>query len=101
MEIFGQILFRPIREWAKRRSNEIGPLHVADMESTTFFDLNLRLGQPYLYVHQGACEHLMVFCDLRLMNAADKQDMSLYPISILHKFQMRTVCCVCKIYTAK
>ena len=35
------------------------------METTHFIDLTARLGQPYVYVHQGDCEHIVVLSDLR------------------------------------
>ena len=37
----------------------------ADMATTHIRDLNVRLNQPYAYVHQGDCEHVIVFKDLR------------------------------------
>lgn len=30
-----------------------------------------RLGYPYVYLHQGSCEHVFFFTDLRLMDAQD------------------------------
>ena len=37
----------------------------ADMASTKFEDIELRLGYPYLYCHHGNCEHLVIFSDIR------------------------------------
>uniref|UniRef100_A0A914WDT0 snRNA-activating protein complex subunit 3 n=1 Tax=Plectus sambesii TaxID=2011161 RepID=A0A914WDT0_9BILA len=90
-----------VREWARRRSKEIGPFRVADMARTRFSDLRLRMGQPYLYLHQGSCEHLIVVSDIRLMDVEDNQDVSAYPLSILQKYKKRTACYGCKMYTAK
>ena len=35
------------------------------MEETKFEDLKIKLGYPYVYTHQGNCEHLLIFRDLR------------------------------------
>jgi snRNA-activating protein complex subunit 3 len=52
-----------IREWAA--SHKLGPFQTALMENTKFEDLTVRLGYPYVYQHQGSCEHLIVFSDVR------------------------------------
>jgi len=90
-----------IRDWCSKRTKDLGPFHSTQMENYTFADLNMRLGQPYLYLHQGTCEHLMVFADVRLMHPEDCQDPQQYPIQISCKMKKRTACCACKIYTAK
>lgn len=58
-------LFRVIIEWSTKGDRGLGSFKNAKMEATTFEDLTLRLGQPYLYQHQGSCEHLMVISDIR------------------------------------
>ena len=45
----------------------MGPFQATSMQGVRFQDLTIRLGQPYLYVHQGNCEHLLVFSDLRFV----------------------------------
>lgn len=49
----------------------IGILNSRKMEETTFIDLNIRIGQPYLYVHQGNCEHNIVFTEVRMVTESD------------------------------
>lgn len=58
-------IFSTIRTWAKK-FDYIGPMHVKQMSETRIGDLICRLGQPYVYIHQGVCEHLIVFNDLCL-----------------------------------
>uniref|UniRef100_A0A6G1SE50 snRNA-activating protein complex subunit 3 n=1 Tax=Aceria tosichella TaxID=561515 RepID=A0A6G1SE50_9ACAR len=48
-----------------RVSRGIGPFERAQMEKTNFEDLIIRLGYPYLYLHQGNCEHLFCISDIR------------------------------------
>jgi hypothetical protein len=38
------------------------------MQDTTFADLTLRVGAPYLYCHQGDCQHIIMVTDVRLIN---------------------------------
>lgn len=35
------------------------------MEDTRFVDLTIKVGFPYLYCHQGDCEHLVIITDIR------------------------------------
>jgi len=55
-----------IAEWAKETSTAIpANAKAVDMDKCCFNDLKVRLGCPYVYLHQGACEHLVVFKDIR------------------------------------
>ena len=63
----------PIRKWAEDPKREVGPFNVDTMETTRLDSLTLRLGYPYLYVHQGNHEHLMSFVDIRLLSSTDPQ----------------------------
>ncbi|KAL5481985.1 hypothetical protein EMCRGX_G022263 [Ephydatia muelleri] len=58
----------------------------ADMASTKFEDIELRLGYPYLYCHHGNCEHLVIFSDIRMLNVLDSRTRADYPLltSIWH-----------------
>ena len=35
------------------------------MNTTKFEDLTIQLGKPYVFVHQGDCEHEITFVDAR------------------------------------
>jgi hypothetical protein len=37
----------------------------ANMEDTVWEDLKVRIGVPYLYCHQGECEHRVIITDIR------------------------------------
>ena len=54
-----------IVDWANQDDVSVGPFTSQSMQEVTFSQLTLRLGQPYLFTHQGNCEHLIVFTDLR------------------------------------
>lgn len=53
--------FRPIREFMARKKKDFDKFYVKDMDGICILDLKLRLGQPYIYLHQGFCEHLYLF----------------------------------------
>lgn len=48
-----------------RVSKGVGPFEGRKMEDCKFEDLKFRLGCPYLYLHQGDCEHLFTISDIR------------------------------------
>lgn len=52
-----------VQKWMS--SKNIDPGNVKSMHETVLKDLPLRLGYPYLYMHQGKCEHLITFTDAR------------------------------------
>ncbi|KAH7966498.1 hypothetical protein HPB49_016860 [Dermacentor silvarum] len=91
-----------IIEWAKDPHREIGPFKTADMEKTKLADLELRLGYPYVYVHQGYCEHLVVFSDMRVLHPHDSQHRLDYPMALKSfSFGRRVFCMLCHQSTAK
>jgi len=56
----------PILAWAAKHAEDIStPITVsAAGMATTFGELHLQLHVPYLYCHQGECEHHMIFTDV-------------------------------------
>lgn len=58
-------LLRTIIEWSESHDRGYGKFQTAKMEDFTFNDLYIKLGFPYLYCHQGDCEHVVVITDIR------------------------------------
>nr|KAF6487554.1 small nuclear RNA activating complex polypeptide 3 [Rousettus aegyptiacus] len=58
-------LSRTIIEWSESHDRGYGKFQTAKMEDFTFNDLHIKLGFPYLYCHQGDCEHVVVITDIR------------------------------------
>lgn len=52
-----------IRKWGEGKN--FGPFDVKKMEDTRLDSLSVRFCYPWLYQHQGNCEHLIVFNDAR------------------------------------
>ena len=50
-----------------------------DISQTKFLDLDLHLGLPYVFMHQGGCEHLVVVEQIRLFHPGDEPRASNYP----------------------
>ncbi|EGT34867.1 hypothetical protein CAEBREN_17858 [Caenorhabditis brenneri] len=82
-----------IRTWAAKR-NYLGPMHVASMADMKLGDLYCRLGQPYVYIHQGVCEHLIVFNDLFLRD--ESHDKVEFPRRLVERNFRRIACDICK-----
>ncbi|KAH0519948.1 snRNA-activating protein complex subunit 3 [Microtus ochrogaster] len=62
---------RTIIEWSESHDRGYGKFQTARMEDFTFNDLNIKLGFPYLYCHQGDCEHVVVITDIRWVTNND------------------------------
>nr|CAB3266425.1 snRNA-activating protein complex subunit 3-like [Phallusia mammillata] len=95
-------LSKNILKWAKENETSVPEnCNELSMGDCTFNDLKLRLGYPYLYCHQGNCEHLVVFKDIRLLNSSDCQSRSAYPIAV-SRAKFRTFPCkLCNLYLPK
>ncbi|XP_076443778.1 snRNA-activating protein complex subunit 3-like [Babylonia areolata] len=92
----------PILKWAVEKQHEnLDLFRTAKMEDTLFMDLNIQLGVPYLYQHQGHCEHIIVFTDIRLLHCDDPQDVTLYPYLLSETVNKRTVCRSCQMDSAR
>ncbi|KFD58368.1 hypothetical protein M514_00594, partial [Trichuris suis] len=91
----------PILKWAEGRLGSVGPFSTARMEETTFDDLNIRLGQPYVYIHQGNCEHLVVISNIHFAHEEDPQDVSWYPIDFTRRAKTIVHCDICQDSYAK
>ena len=85
-----------IINWASNPDRKTGPFKKSTM-SETFADLTIQLGYPYLYVHQGNCEHMLVFSDLRLANSHDSTTLSDYPKFIHSNRRPHINCIFCKV----
>lgn len=96
-----QDLSKVIRDWASDPRRKIGPFKTAVMEDTCIKDLTLRLGYPYVYVHQGDHEHLITFVEDRLLSADDSQRPSSYPFERSTGMIHSKMCMVCTTFIAK
>ncbi|NP_957409.1 snRNA-activating protein complex subunit 3 [Danio rerio] len=94
-----QDISKVIKEWT--RSRDFPDFKTARMEDTSFNDLQMKVGFPYLYTHQGDCEHVVVLTDVRLVHQDDCLDIKLYPL-ITHKHRVMTrKCSVCHLYISR
>ncbi|XP_054723027.1 snRNA-activating protein complex subunit 3-like isoform X1 [Uloborus diversus] len=90
----------PVIQWSKT-GTDVMEMQKGSMENTKFKDLKLRLGYPYLYNHQGNCEHLLVFSDMRLLSDEDVKNKNAYPMLVTARHNKRIFCMVCKIFDAR
>ncbi|KAJ1724660.1 hypothetical protein LPJ53_001088 [Coemansia erecta] len=97
---------RVILEWAndperQEKNPKLRGLQSRLMDGARFLDLSIRLKQPYTFVHQGDCEHVMIFTDLRLLGPKDDQYVENYPKQIFRTRHMRHKCRMCSAYPAQ
>lgn len=92
-----------ILKWLEKCSKEagIGKLTKCPtpMEEVQFADLTIQLGYPYLFVHSGDCEHLLVFKDIKLW--AGRPPAYLYPIPLRSRPATQIKCGLCHLNVAK
>ncbi|KAJ1968137.1 hypothetical protein H4R35_006511 [Dimargaris xerosporica] len=103
----------PIREWAQQEPRRYDPkfnaLQTQSMSDLTFAQLsNLQLHYPYYFLHQGDCEHVIVFDNVRMLNPLDSepvqalpQQRSAYPRLTFQCFLQRYKCRMCKVAPAQ
>ena len=91
---------KTIMEWAKDPGRGYRSLQSRKMEENTFLDLSVRIGQPYLYTHQGDCEHVIIFSDIRLVQPDDCQDYAKYPILTQQSHSRKIKCRVCQAHVS-
>ena len=95
----------PIMNWVGENQRFAQPAYgiysKRKMEATTFNDLSLSVGVPYLFCHRGNCEHVMIFHDIRLLHSDDELNKRAYPLQTFQHKIRRKKCRVCDIYPAK
>lgn len=89
----------PIREWAIKR--KIGDFPKKDMSEVRLQDLVIKLGYPEVYIHQGNCEHVFLFSEIRLVGPNDPLRMSRYPCSTAIAQNQTVYCTTCAEFSAK
>ncbi|CAG0919096.1 unnamed protein product [Notodromas monacha] len=66
------------------------------MDDTTFDSLRLRIGYPYLYLHDSTCHHIVIVSLVRLYNKVDDWRLKAhYPAVRRHCRFARRVCQIC------
>ncbi|XP_044729359.1 snRNA-activating protein complex subunit 3 [Chrysoperla carnea] len=68
-----------VMEFSKNLNYGVGPFKKELMDNVLFKDLKLKLGYPYMYQHQGDCEHLFTISDIRLIHSSDSLCSEDYP----------------------
>ncbi|ETO37015.1 hypothetical protein RFI_00047, partial [Reticulomyxa filosa] len=99
-------IYIPIVDWCRSASDgeiwkRLGVFRQEDMNRTRFFDLNLRLGSHYLFVHQGNCEHIIVVTSIRMAHRSDPVNIFAYPFTSFQQLLRRQKCYVCEMFPAK
>lgn len=91
---------KEIKAWAEKQP-DVRELKSGTMEETRFIDLEgIRLGFPYVYQHFGACEHVFLFSDVRVITPLDNRILSDYPyLHLLNNFR-NVSCDICALYEA-
>ncbi|XP_037774200.1 snRNA-activating protein complex subunit 3-like [Penaeus monodon] len=80
--------------------NILGEMRAESMSETTFLDLKVRLGYPYVFLHQGNCEHIIIFTDIRLHHQNDVPDPQRFPLLRGQASKLSVKCVICSLNLA-
>ncbi|KAL5970966.1 snRNA-activating protein complex subunit 3 [Taenia solium] len=83
-------------EWQDNRKEKANETYSAStMADRVLGDLTVTLGKPYLFLHQGNCEHVIIFTTMRLTDRTCAQSVSAYPKCTGKAPQRRMSCEAC------
>lgn len=77
-----------------------GLVQVSSMETTNIANITCQIGTPYLFMHQGSCQHLLVVTDIRMPSSVDVDCRKMYPLIVFQGKLRRRKCFLCDTYTA-
>ncbi|PVU94888.1 hypothetical protein BB561_002202 [Smittium simulii] len=89
-------------DYSKNIIDYYGPkrnFYTTQMGETKFEELQVRLGYPYLFCHDGNCEHLMYFTDISYKKIEAWQ-IEKYPHQTFRERSSRHKCRMCLLYPA-
>ncbi|XP_054268170.1 uncharacterized protein LOC128989996 isoform X2 [Macrosteles quadrilineatus] len=67
----------PIKKWAQENHIDVGKTMA--MHDRKVEDLRVRFGYPYVYIHQGSCEHIIMISQARFITEKHSLHSSDYP----------------------
>ncbi|ETO35081.1 hypothetical protein RFI_01993 [Reticulomyxa filosa] len=91
---------QPIIDWY-RQNPGLPCVRQKNMNEVRFYDLNIRVGSYYLYVHQGDCEHTFIVTNVRMIHRSDPLNTYAYPFVTYQQLPKRQKCNICETYNAK
>lgn len=83
-----------ILKWFKRH-HYVRDFKTALMQDTKFEDLQIRIGNPCVYQHHGACEHLFCITSVDLIDRTNSLVRSDYPILMSSGRKRSSLCDIC------
>ncbi|KAG0196075.1 small nuclear RNA activating complex, polypeptide 3, partial [Mortierella sp. GBA30] len=94
---YSQLILDWVAENPRRKADpKFSTLKKKYMHDTLIQDLSIRINQPYLFAHQGKCEHILMFRDLRLFNQQhDDLNRLSYPKPVFRTKKIRHRCRMC------
>jgi len=91
---------RHIVQWLRKKGST-RDYPIKSMQFVKIADMKIRLGVPYVYIHQGNCEHMVQFIDIRLVNSEDCQTLAAYPLQITQHQHRFYICKSCQIRSVR
>ncbi|KAF9303253.1 small nuclear RNA activating complex, polypeptide 3 [Mortierella antarctica] len=100
---YSQVILDWIQEIPERKNDPaFQNLQKGYMHDTKMRDLAIRLDHPYLFVHQGSCEHIFMVKSMRLLNKErDDMNRANYPRLMFKSKPSTHMCKMCLVNRAQ
>ncbi|KAG0030919.1 small nuclear RNA activating complex, polypeptide 3 [Podila clonocystis] len=100
---YSQVILDWIQESPERKKDPaFQNLQKGYMHDTKIQDLAIRLDHPYLFVHQGSCEHILMVKSMRLLNKEhDDMNRANYPKLMFKSKPSTHMCKMCLVNRAQ
>ncbi|KAG0073206.1 small nuclear RNA activating complex, polypeptide 3 [Podila epicladia] len=100
---YSQVILDWIQESPERKNDPAFKyLQKGYMHDTKIRDLAIRLDHPYLFVHQGSCEHILMVKSMRLLNKEyDDMNRANYPRLMFKSKPSTHMCKMCLVNRAQ
>ena len=89
-------LFRVNREHMSRGMGPHSVPKVGDMCLVKFDELTVNIGMPYVFIHQGCCEHVVTIESIKMFHQGDDPRKVRYPKLYFRGGPRRLNCVICK-----
>ncbi|KAF7259508.1 hypothetical protein EG68_02793 [Paragonimus skrjabini miyazakii] len=88
----------PVLKWvqSKEEFDSSGPYVSSTMDAVNLNDLTIHVGKPYYYVHQGNCEHVIIFSDVSIIDREACQSRESFPMLTGRNYIRPLRCAACK-----
>ena len=84
----------------KQVNRDVFKYEKKNMQTLTLEDISFELHKPFVFIHQGNCEHMMLVDDIRLISNNEFESKNEFPRTTRNLRYDRFKCSMCSVYPA-